>query len=309
MTSKAYLVSWLGKGNIVWTPLEESGDGGYVVQTLAEVPMRHLVDVAASNPDIATSLFKVGDSGLTAVNAIQSTVNLTAGLSIIAVGLQLTTLTNTLRVLQKVREVDRKVSVINGKFEMHFLDRSLDFCLQAHQGVTGLIPPVMASLEEDCYNAMQAIVAMDDLQIPAYLRFKLTTQAQAIESWNQLMYSVLHNGACPQVSPERLARWVKQTNPTTKSLPPGGYASQAQILAAWEECLDSSVKGSNLVEKIFKSDGRPLLAKALSKGNFERAYPVILLAREIQNALSFSEALEEKIKGENFQPLLIKAAS
>ncbi len=309
MTAKAFLVSWLGKGNIVWTPLEETAKGAFSLGMAADGPMRHAIDLASNHPTIAANIQKFLDPTMAGISAIQSTVDLAANLAICTVGLQLATLTQTYRILQSVREVDRKISVISGKFELHFLDRSVDFFLQSHQNNAGLIAPVAAALEEDCYNALQAIVNNEDLRVPAYLSFKLTTQAQAIESWNQLLYSVIHNGSLPRVSTERLEKWVKETDPTTKSLPHGGYASQADILKIWEETIHLTKKDSNWLKEMFKSDDRPLLAKAIAKEHFHRAYPVILLAREIQNALSFAEALEEKIKINKDQPLLIKSAS
>lgn len=309
MTTKAYLVSWLGKGNIVWTPLQETAKGSFSLDMAADGPVRHALDIAANHSELAASIQKFADPTLAGINAIQSTVNLTVNLAICTVGLQLATLTQTYRILQSVKEVDRKVSMISGKFELHFLERSIDFFLQSHQNANGLISPVAAALEEDCYNALQAIADNGDLRVPAYLRFKLTTQAKAIESWNQLLYSVIHDGSLPKVSNERLVKWVNETDPTTKSLPHGGYASQAEILAVWEDKIKSAKKESTWLKDIFKSDDRPLLAKALAKDNFERSYPVILLAREIQNALSFAEALEEKIKINKDQPLLIKSAA
>ena len=308
MTSKAYLVSWLGQGRIIWTPLEQTAAGGLTLPSILEGPVKAALDVAAKNAKVAADVQHLFDPTTFALNQIQTTVNIASNLAMLSVGLQLAGLTQGLRLLQQVKEVDRKIAVISGKFELHFLERSLDFFLDSHKNHVGLISQGSAALEEDCYNAVQALVDNHDLKVPAYLRFKMITQAQAIQAWNELVYSIVHDGSLPRISTERLERWVREADPTTKSLPPGGYAAQSEILAIWQTLIDSTQESSNWINRIFKNDSRPLLARALSKSNFERAYPVILLAREIQNALSFAEALEEKLKLQKNTSILIKAS-
>lgn len=308
MTSKAYLVSWLGKGNIVWTPIDSNTSSGVNLFNQADGPIRHALDLASQDSELASHLQQIVDPSMAGLNAIQTTVNLAAGLSICTVGLQMATLTQTFRMMQTIREVDRKVGLIDGKFELHFLDRSLDFFLQSHQNAAGLFTPIAAALEEDCYNAMQTLVAHEDLKIPSYLRLKLLSQAQAIESWNQLQYSVIHDGSLPKVSENRIDKWVRETDLTTKSLPPGGYASQASILESCRKSIANATRSDNWLTKFNKSGQRTLLEKALSPDVFERVYPVLLLAREIQATLEYAEALEEKLLTDPTKRLLIRGA-
>ncbi len=306
MTEKAYLVSWLGKGNITWTPLQESINGTFSLDPLATGPVKNLLNAAGQHSNAGAMLQQLFDPTMSKLNAIQSQVHLATQLTICTVGLQLATLVAVYKLTQKVTEINRKMEVIKGKLDLHFLERSLDFFLDTHENVTGANIAVCAALEADCYNALSALVSAPDLRIPAYLQYRLSAQAQTIESWNQFLYAVIHNGVINYASPERLEKWVKETDPTTKSLPHGGYASQSDVLMTWNLISKSKKKDGGIFSDFFAEE-KSVLAKAMSPENFDRCYPALLLAKEIQNLMSFSEALEDKLVKQEEHSMLVKA--
>lgn len=305
MTTKAYLVSWIGKGNIIWTPLKEQAGGGFGIDSAIAGPLRHALDIASNNSPTANAIQGILDPTMSKLGAIQSSINLASGLLVFTTGLQIFTLTQTMRIMHTVKEIDRKVSLIEGKFELHFMDRSLDFFLHSHENTTGLISPVASGLEEDCYNALQVLLDNPDLKIPAYLQLKLTSQAKSIELWNQMLYSVIHDGSLPRISDDRLAKWVKETELAAKSLPTGGYTSQESIL---EQCK-KLVEPENAKSSWFSGENKkPLVVQALSGKNIDRLYPVTLLVRELQAARDLSEALEDKMSNTDEKLLLLKVS-
>jgi hypothetical protein len=302
MTTRAYLVSWLGKGNIIWTPLTETASGAFSIDPNFFGPARYALQVAAERSEIVQQVQKIFDPSMALLGNIRDVVTLSAGLSALSVGLQVANLTMTYRILGAVQRIDERVKEINGKFELHFLDRSLDFFMQCHEGSIGLVPAAAAALEEDCYNALQELMNNKSLRVPAYLRVKLESQAFAIEACNRLMYSILHNGALPIISEDRLDQWVMEVKSMTRNLPVGIYAPQEEVLKAWGRRLSSDPKWSPDP----KDDS--LLAKSVDRKQFERTRPVVLLARELQMAQTYLGNLEDRLTALPTKALQIKAA-
>ncbi len=308
VTTKAYLVSWLGKGQIVWEPLEQATLSNYSLAQVAVSPARHALNVLAENSVSASTIQSLIDPVMSKLSDIESIVSITAGLSALSAGLSIANLVQSFRMTAQLADLDRKMAAISGKFDLHFLDQSLDFFLSNHAHSKGLIASVANALEADCYNALQALVGHKDLQIPAYLNLKITSQAKAIESWNRFQYSVLHNGALPVISQERIATWLKSGEGHQRLMPSGGYAPQELILQAVSHLQQVETKSMSKITSVFASGGSTLMDRAISPENFARASSVVLLARELQAAQTLSESLEDKIVATPNKAMMVKAS-
>lgn len=299
MTSKAYLVTWLGKGNITWTPLE-SATTGLTINPSWSGPLRSVLDTGAAHSDVLAVAQRVLDPSMAALSAIQSTVSVAAGLAAVGVGLQLTTLAAVYRVAKNLERVDQQLKVIGGKFELHFLDQSIENFLTWHQSNTGLIPAAAAALEEDCHNALDELVANKNLRLPGYLKLKLASLAEAIDAYSQFLYAVIHNGSVPHISEDRLREWLLDTRSVQKGSIVGGFVSQRRVLDLWTKQLE---------DKKWKPDlDESRLSKALDRGAIERTHAVLLLAMQIAQAIALSAGVEDKLRSTSDLALVVRAA-
>lgn len=300
MTSKAYLVSWLGQGNIVWTPLEQVSSGLSLSPT-GMGPLRAALDAGAGNMETLRFVQRIMDPTIAALNGIQTTVTLAAGLAAVGVGLQLTTLAAIYRLSQRVERIDQKIKEIGGKFELHFLDRSIDQFLQWHQGATGLVPAAAAALEEDCYIALQEIVSNKNLKLPGYLKLKLLSVAEALDAYSRFLYAVIHNGSIPVLADDRIKAWIHEGKSIQKTAPVGGFIPQRRVVDLWSAQLAADQKWKP------ENDGS-LLSKSLDRGGIERALPVTLLALQVTQALALSNGLEDQVRQATDMTLVVKAS-
>ena len=300
MTSKAYLVSWLGKGNIVWTPLEQT-QGGLNLSSISTGPLRNILDAGAANSDALKSIQKMLDPSMALLNSVHTTVQVTAGLAAASVGLQIAVLVAVYRLSQKVERIDQKVKEIGGKFELHFLDRSLDHFLQWHQGVAGLVPSAAVALEEDCYIALQELFENRNLKIPAYLKLKLLSVAEALDAYSRFLYAVIHNVSIPVLGNDRIKAWIQEGKSIQRTAPVGGFISQNSVLTAWMEQLKVDPKWK-------PEDDGTLLSKSLSRNIIDRTHPVSLLALHVTQALSLINSLEDQVQKSPELSMIVRVA-
>lgn len=300
MTSKAYIVSWLGQGNIVWTPLEQTSSGLTLSSTLSG-PLRAALNTGAGNSEALRFVQRIMDPSLAALNGIQTTVTVAASLAAVGVGLQLTALAAIYRLSQRVERIDQKIKEIGGKFELHFLDRSIDQFLQWHQNATGLVPAAAAALEEDCYIALQELVGNRNLKLPGYLKLKLMSVAETLDAYSRFLYSVIHNGSIPVLADDRIKSWISEGKSIQKTAPVGGFLPQRRVLDLWSAQLVSEQKWKP------ENDGT-LLSKSLDRGCIERALPVSLLALQVTQALALSNSLEDQLQQASNKTIVVKAS-
>ena len=299
MTTKAYLVSWLGKGNIIWTPLEQASSG-FSVNPLWAGPLRSILDAGAAQSEVLRNAQRVLDPSLAVMSSIQGTVTVAAGLAAAGVGLQIATLAAVYRMSQRIERVDQKVKVLGGKFELHFLDQSIEHFLGWHQSAAGLIPAAGVALEEDCYNALDELVGSKNLKLPGFLKLKLSSVAEAIDAYSRFLYAVIHNGSVPVLPDDRIKKWISESRSIQKASLVGGYVPQRRVLELWMQQLD---------DKKWKPDtDDSRLSRALERGTIERTLPVVLLALQITQALALSASVEDKVQASPDLALLVKAA-
>lgn len=300
MTTKAYLVSWLGKGNIIWTPLEQASNGGLSINPSWQTPLRGILDAGAAQSEVLRTAQRILDPSMAALSSIQSTVNLGIGLAVLGVGLQLVTLAGIYRVSKKLDRIDQQIKVIGGKFEVHFLDQSVDQFLAWHHGVAGLIPAAGVALEEDCHNALDELIANKNLRLPGYLKLKVASVVDAIDSYSRFLYAVIHNGSVPQISDDRIKTWILESRSIQKGSLFGGFIPQRRVLELWCQQLEDKKWKPEL------DDSR--LSKALDRNNIERTMPVVLLAMHLSQALALSSSVEEKVQTTPDLAMLVKTA-
>jgi hypothetical protein len=300
MTSKAYLVSWLGKGNIVWTPLEQASNG-FSLSSALSGPLRSALDAGAGQTEALRLVQKILDPSMAMLNGIQTTVSVAAGFAVVGVGLQLAALAAVYRLSQKVERIDQKVKEIGGKFELHFLDRSIDHFLQWHQSATGLIPSAAIALEEDCYIALQELVGNKNLKLPSYLKLKIQSVAEAMDAYSRFLYATIHNGSLPVLADDRIRGWISEGRSIQKTAPVGGFVPQKLVLETWIQQLAADPKWKP------ENDGT-LLTKSLERGAIERALPVSLLALQVTQALALSNSLEDQVQKAPERSLIVKVA-
>lgn len=300
MTTKAYLVSWLGKGNIVWTPLELGGSA------LGFPPGTTTAAVLAAKA--AGGMLQKIASGTT-LNAIQNVVTLSAGLSAVGAALSLGTLIQAALIYRKLGTIEDRLKQVQGKFELHFLDRSLDHFEAVHGSFAGLVPASAAALDEDLESALKALVDTKELRVPGYMKLRLYAASTATEQWNRMLYTIIHDGALPEVSDERLQKWVAETDiPDQLGLPRGGYTSQARILSEWGTLISSEgPKSKSLLEHLLGADDadQPPMSQAMSRKHFDRTRPVVEMLRELRVAGEQAAALEDKLLASDQKCLLL----
>jgi hypothetical protein len=302
MTTKAYLVSWLGKGNINWTPLEQVNNG-YSIPTAFEGPLRASLDMAAQNSDKLSQVQKIIDPSLAQIGNIQNAVSITQNMVALTVGLQMGTLALTYKNYLMIKEVQRDVKEIKGKFELHFLDRSLDYFIENHKVSIGVIPSVLYALEKDIFIALQELVNNGKLSLPNYLEHKVTVMTHSLQSWNEVVYSTIHNGNIHKLSEGSIKEWIERTKNIANRSPDGGYVEQSLVLREWVHFLKN-----NKEEKSWFSDNKSLMEKAISKDNFEICRSIVNLAREIQYTSELYHALSDKFEAQDEPFILLKAS-
>lgn len=304
MTTKAYLVSWLGKGKIHWTPLEQASNT-YNVLPGFDGPLKAALDLGAENSALIAKVQSILDPTLTKITSIQNAVSVTQNLVALNLGLSITSLALAYKNHLALKQIDRGVKEIKGKFELHFLDRSLEYFLENHKEAIGIIPSVLYSLERDVYVALQEVVDNSKLNLPSYLDHKILTLSSSIRAWNQVVYSAIHSGSIHSLSPQLIDEWIsKQKNIANRS-PEGGFSDQGLVLQRWEHFLIEYQEDKSWFN--FGSD-KNLMEKALSKDVFVRSKNLIELAREIDYCSRLNHSLSDKMENQE-EPVLVLEAS
>lgn len=258
MTTKLYEVTWGGNGNIVWKPLENSTAGA---STIAD-----------------------------------STINLTRSLQIFDIGLNVLNVGLSAAILSKVNKIDEKVEKINAKFDLLFLDKSIEYFLNRTKENVFLNQENLNILENDLLNALCSIETSKDLRVPAYLSHKIYLISEAVSQINEAVYMILHNGSAPRVKGSEIDNWVHDKGAEIDLLPNGGFASQAEILNAVEKVLSSKETPFLDKFKISSKSRHGIMVRVLSEPTFfEVAHPLILLLRELRLASTFFTRLEQEI--------------
>lgn len=302
-TTKAYLVSWLGKGNIHWTPLELANNN-LTVPSVLDGPLRASLDMAAQNSEKLSQIQKVLDPTLAQIGSIQNAVSITQNMVALTVGLQMGSLALAYKNSLMIKEVQRDVKEIKGKFELHFLDRSLDYFISNHKEATGVIPSILYALEKDLFVALQELVNNSKLVLPNYLEHKVTVLTNTLQAWNEVVYSVIHNGNIHKLSESSIQEWIERTKNIANRSPDGGYVDQSMVLNKWEVFLKSNKEEKSW----FSSDNKTLMEKAISKENFEICHSIVNLAREIQYTSELYHALSDKFESQEEPFILLKAS-
>jgi hypothetical protein len=264
MTTKAYIVSWLGKGKITWKPISQND--------------------------------------LSNVN-LKDAVNLSQSMLAISCELQIVNIAFTVKSYLLVKEIQRDVKEIKGKFEILFLDKSIDYFIDCHQNMTGIIPSVLFSLERDVFISLQSLVENRNLDVPSYLDHKISVLASTLKSWNEVLYATIHNGAIPKHSNEHIQLWIERIKNIANRSPDGGYVDQALVLTEWGKFIQNQKE-----EKSWFGAEQTLMEKAISKENFNKCKSHINLAREIQYSAELFHSLEDKLCSQAEPIILIKTA-
>jgi hypothetical protein len=302
MTTKAYLVSWLGKGNIKWTPLDQVNQS-FNIPGIEQGPLRAALDMASTNSEKVASLQALIDPAMSKISSIQNTVQLTQNMMAIGLGLQVATIALTFKNYLMIKEVRRDVKEIKGKFELHFLDKSLDYFVDCHKDATGITPSVLYSLEKDLFVAIQELVE-NKITLPSYLQHKILVLTNTLRVWNEVIYSTIHDGKIHKLSVESIREWIQKKKTIANCSPNGGFTDQSLVLSEWELYMKDTEEDKSL----FSSDKRILMERAISKTNFERTATVVELAREIQYSAELNNALADKLEKQEIPALILKAS-
>lgn len=307
MTSKPYLVSWLGNGRIIWTPLKNEA-AGYVLDPSITGPARAGLDLLAKHSEHTKIVQSLLDPAMSKIGNLQNMVQLTTNLGMLTVGLQLAQMIQIQILTVKLNRIEKKINLINGKFDLHFLDRSIEYFENQIEGEIGVPACLADALREDGYRALDQMMKTSDLEIPAYLRIKLTMIAKSFEAWTEFLYAVLHGGAVPRMDGEGIKKMITEKHWPIKDLPTGHYVTQGQILEAWSHHILTQDQGpTRWWESILpkgKSD-QPLIEGALVPKHFDRCRPLIQLVREIETAQALMDGIEQKIVNSTEKALLI----
>ena len=295
MTSKAYLVSWLGKSNIQWTPLEQSSNG-FNMGADSTKKLNSAINFFKGNIETFSRL----NSNL---SSIQHTVTITQSMVAMTAGLQIVNLALTYKNYLVTKEIQRDVKEIKGKFEIHFLDQSIDYFIDNHKDLSGIIPSILYALEKDAFISLQELVENKSLVIPSYLEHKVYVITNSLRAWNEVVYATIHEGSIHKQSSEHIQKWVERTKNIANRSPDGGYVDQSIVLNEWAKFVRTHKEETSL----FGTD-KNLMEKAISKDNFDRCCPIINLAREIQYASDLYHSLEDKLTSQNEPFLLIKTS-
>jgi hypothetical protein len=297
VTSKAYLVSWLGKGNIIWTPLEQSKDH-LSMQPILDAPLRAVLNAGAGHHESLRLLQQFFDPSLAALNQIKNIVEINSSLGVLGVGLQIATLVSIYQMTQKLDRIDEKLKVLGGKFELHFLDQSICHFLSCHEKITGLLSASAAALEEDCHNALDELISIKSLNIPGYLKLKLASVAHALENYNRFLYAVLHNGSVPIISDERITKFIDDGGKVHQANIVGGFVPQKRLLEIWSEKIQDKKW------KFTTDDTR--FDRAMDRLSIQRTLPVSLVAMLLKQSLALSNSIEDQLQSLPNHSLVIK---
>ena len=273
MASGVYKVTWGGPGNIVWEKLGES------VQQIANV--REVVSISSS---VAAASSTIG-AGLSLVSVIQNAM-----------------------ILTKLSSLQNDVSNMKARFDLLFLDRSLDYFESAHDRVLGVDANIAEALQQDCLNALAQLVQDKSLSVPAFLRHRCLAFTGGINQFSQLLYAMLHEGNVNLLEGEAVRAWTKKISSLQGVSPDGGYVSQSDLLLAWTQELSQrefSKKSGSLVER-FSSKDQAVVDEACSHANFERCSEVLSLFREIEAYIRYCNILSAKPAKQNDRALVFK---
>jgi|GEM_PF-5305120 len=244
-TSKIYKITWGGNGRIRWDLLSPAGD-------------TEVISKIASNAIPLTQSLEVFNVGLNLVNV---------GLSV--------------PILAKVSKIDEKMDKVNAKFDLLFLDKSLDYFLLSCRQSLGKENLIV--LENDLLNALGSLETTGDLRIPAFLSHKIYQISEGLAQLNETLYTLLHNGALPRVSSKELKLWIDNKGADIDLLPAGGFSTQAEILKTIETCFEKKEKAFLDHFKAIPKTKRGIIARALSNDQFlSRSHPLVLMLREIR---------------------------
>ena len=237
------------------------------------------------------------------LGSLQNSVTITQNLLGLSVGLQIPALVLAYKNQILLKEIKRDVKEIKGKFEIHFLDRSLDYFLSTHRESCGVILPVLNVLEKDVFIALQELTESSRLMLPNFLEHKLISFTQSLKAINEVIYGAIHDGAVHPISRDSVKQWIERNQNIANRSPDGGYLDQVLVTDEWANFLDSKEQERSW----FSSEKKNLIERSISKENFERCRRLVTLARELQYASDLSQSLANKIEKFEFPALLIRS--
>ena len=262
MTTGVFKVTWGGRGNIVWERLADSPEQLNLMS-----------------------------------NALTISSQVGAIASVFTAGLSLVTVAQNARIMAQLSAMQKDVSSLKARFDLLFLDRSLDYFEDSHRNRIGIDVNIAEALRQDCLNALSQMVGDKSLSVPAFLRHRCLAYSSAMNQFNHLIYAVLHDGVVNYLDSNSLKSWAKNV-PSLKGVSPdGGFVSQNELLQCWHEELavrDATKKSSSIVDRLSSKEAPALTDEACSVAHFDRCAEVVLLLREIEVYIRYAHLLSSK---------------
>lgn len=247
---------------------------------------------------------KLPESSGQVQNAMQIANNAS---SILAAGFSIASVIQNQIIIHKINAIAKDVKQIKARFDLLFLDRSIDYFIEGHANRVGLDRSLLGALIEDCGNALVQVVENPELYVPGFLRHRLQVLSQALYKFNELHYAVLHKGELNTLEVARVESWAKGIKSLQGANPDGGLCKQVVIIESWrkEMATRESQKGTGM-RIPFSRDDRPVADVAVLPGNIERSVDVLTLWREADTAARLYDVLDDRLKLAT-EPLLLLA--
>ncbi len=219
---------------------------------------------------------------LTSLNYLNAGMNLVQLGFLVAIHIQL-------------RKVSAGIENLKGRFDLLFLDRSLDYVESLFQidlatGIEGL-----KALQKDSEFALAQIIDSGNMRIPGYLEHRLARFTEVVSQHNRVLYQILHNGNHHEISNRDIETWVSKIDSITGANPTGGYAPQSIIIQSWYEKMKQRSAQKSFIDSL-KPENRSVVDRAFDPKLFEIAHPVLLLNRELEALDHFNRLLETKLR-------------